>query len=183
MSATQGCVKRVRPLYDWEIAEAYNVFGNSLRYSQVRVHECASWTDAVDRLGRRLKRMPPPQTHNALTLGYHCFFPVQFSTTRPDDIVGSNMSWLIHEMTHAWQYQHMGWSYLFLALSAQFRLGARAYEFGGPQALRALRDKGWTLRHFNPEQQGDICRTYYLCRCTNGDVADWLPYIQDIQGA
>ncbi len=180
MDIEPGCVKRVRRLYDWEIAEASYVFGSSLRYDKVLVHECATWTDAIDRLGRRLKKMPPGTTHNAVTIGFNCYFPVQLPETRPDDIANSTMSWLIHELTHAWQYQHMGWGYLYLALSAQFRLGARAYDFGGPAALAALRSKGWTLRHFNPEQQGDICRTYYICRCENGDTSNWLPYINDL---
>ena len=119
MSAASNS-SRVRPLYDWEIAQAHIVFGDALRFEKVRVHECAAWPDAIDRLGRRLKHMPPPdiQDHNAITLGYNSYFPVQFPTTlvplgQPQDYV---MGWLIHELTHAWQYQHTGWTYLLRAL-------------------------------------------------------------------
>jgi len=66
---------RVRPLYAWEIAEAHIVFGDTLHFEKVRVHESAAWPDAVDRIGRWLKYMPPPgiQDHNAITLGYNSY--------------------------------------------------------------------------------------------------------------
>ena len=184
MSAASNS-SRVRPLYDWEVAQAHIVFGGALRFEKVRVHECAAWPDAIDRLGRRLKHMPPPdiQDHNAITLGYNSYFPVQFPATvvplgQPQDYV---MGWLIHELTHAWQYQHTGWTYLLRALSAQIRLGADAYDFGGPDGLLARRQEGWTFHSFNLEQQGDITRSYYEAQRAGQDVSAWLPYIQDIQ--
>jgi hypothetical protein len=188
-----NCQRRVRPLYDWEIAEARKVFGNSLRYEFVRVHECSTWTDAMDRLGRRLKKLPPPgpQEHNAITLGYHCHFPVNFpdKLIPPGDSQDYFMPWLIHEMTHAWQYQHIGWTYIVRALAAQFRYGAAAYDFGGVDNLIKRREQDhWTLKNFNPEQQGDIARTYYYySRQTDNPNAQsalsaFLPYIHDIQG-
>ena len=179
------CRRRVRPLYGWEAVEARQVFGNSLRYERIRIHECAAWTDAIGRLGRRLKRMPPPrpEQHNSVTLGYHCYFPVSLpdSLVPPGDLLDYCMPWLIHELTHAWQYQHTGWTYLLRALSAQLRLGAAAYDFGGPDGLVARRQEGWTLHSFNLEQQGDIARSYYQAQRAGQDVGAWLPYIQDIQ--
>ena len=184
MSAASNS-SRVRPLYDWEIAQAHIVFGGALRFERVRIHECATWPDAIDRLGRRLKHMPPPDVwdHNAITLGYNSYFPVPFPVTLaplgdPQDYV---MGWLIHELTHAWQYQHTGWTYLVRALSAQLRLGAAAYDFGGPDGLVTRRQEGWTLHSFNLEQQGDIARSYYQAQRAGQDVSAWLPYIQDLQ--
>jgi len=51
VSEDSNCQRRTRLLYDWEAAEAYKVFGGSLHYDRVRIHECATWTDAIDRLG------------------------------------------------------------------------------------------------------------------------------------
>jgi len=31
----------------WEIAEARKVFGDSLHYGRIRIHECATWADAM----------------------------------------------------------------------------------------------------------------------------------------
>ena len=74
----EECIKKKRRLYVWEIEEFSPIFGNSLNYYAVWIHECTSWPDLADRIGRRLKRMPPPgeRDHNAITLGNHCYFPV-----------------------------------------------------------------------------------------------------------
>ena len=193
--SNSDCRRRVRPLYGWEAVEARQVFGNSLRYERIRIHECATWTDAIDRLGRRLKRMPPPgpEQHNSVTLGYHCYFPVSLpdSLVLPGDPLDYGMPWLIHELTHAWQYQHMGWVYLVRALAAQFRYGTAAYDFGGEANLVKCRQNHWTIAKFNPEQQGDIARYYYdSLRSTNAidepnkqnALSAYKPYIGDIQG-
>jgi hypothetical protein len=188
------CQRRVRPLYDWEIAEARKVFGGSLRLDRVRIHECATWADAIDRLGRRLKKLPPPgpQEHNAVTLGYHCNFPVNLpeKLVPPGDPLDYFTPWLMHELTHAWQYQHIGWTYIVRALAAQFRYGSAAYDFGGEANLVKRRQEHWTIQNFNPEQQGDIARCYYAClRSTNAidepnkqnELSAYWPYINDIQ--
>ena len=190
------CRRRVRPLYDWEIAEARKVFGDSLHYGRIRIHECATWADAIDRLGRWLKKLPPagPEEHNSVTLGYHCYFPVSLPDrlVPPGDSLDFCMPWLIHELTHAWQYQHVGWTYLVRALLAQFRYGSAAYDFGGESNLVTCRHNHWTFTRFNPEQQGDIARTYYDClRSTNAidepnkqnELSAYRPYISDIQEA
>lgn len=181
MSASSPNQRVVRPLYSFEIEEARTVFGPRLNYDRVRVHEGAAWTDAIDRLGRKLKRLPPLAGHNALTLGYNCYFPIRLPETlsAPQDPFG--MSWLMHELTHAWQYQQIGWRYLFLALSAQFRLGAKAYDFGGAKGLEDRRKEMGNLFTFNLEQQGDIAREYYIRLRSGQEVAAWVAYIADIQ--
>jgi hypothetical protein len=91
------------------------------------------------------------------------------------------MGWLIHELTHAWQFQHVSWRYLFEALSAQFRLGTVAYDFGGLAGLIERRQEGWTFYSFNREQQGDITRMFYYAQRAGQDISAWLPYIYDLQ--
>ena len=193
--SNSDCQRRVRPLYAWEITEARQVFGDSLRYDRIRIHECATWADAIDRLGRRLKKQAPPgpEEHNSVTLGYHCYFPVSLPDrlVPPGDPLDYYMPWLIHELTHAWQYQHTGWTYLVRALAAQFRYGPAAYDFGGEAKLIKCRQNHWTITNFNPEQQGDIARYYYYgLRSTNAidepnkqnALSAYKPYIGDIQG-
>jgi len=172
-----------RGMFAWEIQEARRVFANSLNYERVRVHEMASWPNAFDRAGRWLKRMPPPTESNAITLGNHLFFPgrlvdTQLNPTHPEHY---KISWLIHELTHAWQYQRMGWSYLVKAMTAQQKLRSRVYDFGGEAGLRESLIAGKKLKDFNLEQQGDICRTFYD-RCeSDQDLSAWMPYIYEIQ--
>ncbi len=183
--------RRVRPMYGWEIAQAREVFGDSLSYDRVRIHECSTWTDAIDRLGRKLKRLDPPGPldHNAVTLGFNCHFPINLPT-QFDDQDDYFMPWLIHELTHAWQYQHTGPFYIVRALAAQFRYGAEAYDFGGPANLLERRQANCTFSDFNPEQQGEIARGYYRCvRSANkvdepnkqNPLSAFQPYIDDMR--
>lgn len=185
MGDETDCKPSARPLYGWEAAEARRVFGDRLRYEDIRIHECTNWTNLIDRVGRRLRGMPPPKNHNALTLGNHCYFPVKLL----DNPVPANhpefykLGWLIHELTHAWQYQQMGWSYLTQALLTQFREKGLAYDFGQADGLKKVRKDGGGLKKFNLEQQGDIARSYYDRLCRGEDVTDWQPYIEEIRKA
>jgi hypothetical protein len=179
------CSPSVRPLYAWEIREARRVFANQLTYERVRIHECNSLPDTINRIGTRLKGMEYTGAHNAITLGNHVYFPIRLLETlvpvgRLDFYL---LPWLMHELTHVWQFQHMGWRYLGLALSAQFRLGGKAYEYGGEAGLVEANQKGWTLADFNLEQQGDIVSYYYTRLRREEDVSAWMPYINEIQQA
>jgi hypothetical protein len=182
---SDDCKKFVREPYPWEIDEFRPVFGNTLDFSRVSIHECTMWPDAIDRLGRFLKRLPPPgeREHNALTLGNHCYFPVRLPKTLPakGDRDEFKLDWLVHELTHAWQYQHTGWRYLFKALWAQFREKARAYDFGGEDGLLKSRKKEKSFKEFNPEQQGSITQSFYKRSRKGDDVKAWKPYIDELQ--
>jgi len=171
-----------RPLYLWEIDEARLVFGDQLSYRQVRIHECNPWPNRINRLGvfmkTRLGKMKKPAhlSDNAITLGNHCYFPVRLPERpdRNDPETHRKVCWLIHELTHAWQFQQMGWRYLPQALLGQFRAG---YDFGGEAGLQAHAITGSGLKSFNLEQQGDICRTYYDRVCKGLNVEAWASYI------
>jgi hypothetical protein len=179
-----SCVPTTRSLYAWEIQEARRVFADQLKYDPLRIHECAAWPDSLNRFGLWLKRMPSTTVPNAVTVGNHLYFPVNLPSSpvpadHPDMI---KVAWLIHELTHAWQYQHMGWRYLALALQAQLKAKAQAYDFGGEDGLLKRTQQGWTLADFNLEQQGDIARSYYLRLVKGQGVTAWQPFIADFQG-
>src|SRR5438067_1188074 len=109
-----------RPLSASETAEARLVFASSLDYARVFVFEGARWPDFVDRVGASLqKRVRPPDEHNAVTFGQTSYFPVVLDTVAESVAAGNlrDMAWLIHELTHQWQYRRRGWSYLAAALS------------------------------------------------------------------
>ena len=102
----------------------------------------------------------------------------------------SDMAWLLHELTHVWQMEHVGMQYMGEALHAQATTG---YVYGvdndhtndgNGAALERARAGGATFESFNREQQGDIVKHYYR-RVTEGrDVTAWQPYIDDLkQGA
>jgi hypothetical protein len=173
----------VRPMHAWEIQEARLVFGDGLKYEKVRIHEGTAWPNTINRVGARVKRIPYVEVPNAITLGNHCFFPVRLldQPVALDQPEYYKIPWLIHELTHTWQYQRLGWRYLAMALGAQFRYGVKAYEFGGEQGLLEALLKGWRLANFNLEQQGDIVRSYYTQVKKGLDASAWLPFITEIR--
>ena len=180
---SEKCSPSIRPLFAWEIQESKKVFGRHLHYEKVRIHECTTWPDRINQIGLRLKRMPVVKTHNAITLGNHLYFPIRMLRTpvAADHPEFYKMGWFIHELTHAWQYQQMGWIYLYKALSAQMRLGAKAYDFGGEKGLLEGLQKNWNLDHYNLEQQGDILRSYYERISSGKTTHAWDPLIREIQ--
>src|SRR5574341_200476 len=144
-----------------ERAEAETVFGAGLNYTRVFVVENTPLPNWIADIGRSAKP-------NAITLGNVSYFPEMLQTSA-DIIAGGNLrgiTWLMHELTHQWQYQHLGWRYLAAAVSVQLREGAQAYNYqrqypSREAALQAARAAGRRLAHFNMEQQGDIARDYY----------------------
>ncbi len=178
---------QVRILLDWEKEQIQHIFQSSLDITKVRVCEGYSWPDFANRLGRMVRRQTPPGPgeHNSITLGNHCYFPVLVQEHQPPegDWDISSMKWLAHELTHAWQYQHMGTKYLFRALWAQFRLKDGAYDYGGLDGLLACRAEGGNLVSFNVEAQASIVEDYYWRTYYHQDVSAYTPYIEDLQQA
>jgi hypothetical protein len=171
-----------RSLYTWEIQEARRVFGLQLCYERVRIHEGAAWPAQITWLGKRLTDRQPDERPYAIALGYHIFFSVRLpgAPLPPSHPEYSKIPWLIHELAHVWQYQHLGWSYLFQALKAQLGSGQHVYDYGGEHWLRVCYQNGWKLSDFNLEQQGEIARSYYDRLCREMDVTAWLPFVTEL---
>ena len=185
MNVSINTVKLTRPLYDWEIAMAAPIFGHALQFRQVRVHEFAAWPDQIDDIGRKLKKMDPraADVHNAITLFNGCNFPVGLPLQQPalSDPEYYKTGWLMHELTHAWQYQHVGIIYLYQSI---FKSPTYQYAPAGETvdgALKKFTQDGKTFLDFNREQQGDIVRDYYFYLKQNADVTAWDPYLKEVR--
>jgi hypothetical protein len=145
-----------------EKTKAQLVFGNSMDYNAIRV--TAAPVMSVGGFARTL-----PGT---------IYFP---TSSYRDDFSGNvdDMHFLIHEMTHAWQYQH-GASVATTLWHALFS----SYDYAGPAGLRQATAQGKHFREFNTEQQGDICADYYRKLTNNAsdpDLSAYLPFIQEVQ--
>ncbi|RME81064.1 MAG: hypothetical protein D6775_14570 [Caldilineae bacterium] len=138
-----------RPLSALEIEEARKVLGESVPYPQVRVdeHSLLAWVGALFRLiiQRRFRH-----------LGVVIAYTVNFTRRIHPAPGNEDMAWLIHELVHVAQMEHVGLQYYPEALAAQFCSG---YDYGGCQALA----DGRPLAFFNREQQGEIARDFYRC--------------------
>ena len=179
---------RVRSLYEWEKLEARKVFADRLDYDRVRIHEAVSFPDTIDRFSRKLRGMPAlaESRHNAMTIGNHCLFPVFLPEDLPDpaDPADYATGWLIHELTHAWQYQHIGWRYIFQAIWVQFRLKNLVYDLPDPDTLIQMHAEGRTFFSFSVEQQGDLTRLYYYAqrnpKQANYSFEAYALYVRDL---
>ena len=181
---TRRGIRRGRPLSPAEVAEARLVFSDGLNYSHIRLVENIRFTSWLDTLGRRLRGMPPAgeSVHNAVSIGNTLYFPKTLSTSEKVTRENSwEMDWLLHELVHSWQYQRMGWRYLFQSLKTAFSNQQSAYDFGGESGLLKNQQMGMSLANFNSEQQANIIQVYYSRLKSGKDVSAWKPYIDEIQ--
>ena len=170
----------IRVLRAEELAEVEKVFSTGLDGTLIRVNENASLPDVIGRVGAKLRGAAPPE-HNAITLGNTSYFPVTLTTNDPANPLWlRDMGWLMHELTHAWQYQHAGIIYLYQAV---FKSPTYQYAPAGQSqddALKGFSKAGKVFRDFNREQQGDIVRDYYFFLTQNRDVLAWEPYLKEL---
>ena len=172
--------RRLRPS---EIREAQEVFSSEIPYGQIWIHEHARWPNWVASAGAALARRTAPAGGNSVTLGRNVYFPHPLRTEAAhfDARLFGDMAWLIHELAHVWQHSRGGYRYAWAAVREQIRLGAAAYAYGGEDGLRAAIARHASLSDFNPEQQADVARDYYLRRKVNASTAAWEPFIAELR--
>lgn len=170
-----------------ELAEARLVFGDGLDYTRAFVWENTRWPNWIADVGAAMHRYQRTW-NNAVSLGDTCYFPVTLRTTSEVIVSGdlADIGWLIHELTHQWQFQRMGWLYLWRALRVQVGDGLQSYNYQAhhptkADALRAALAAGRTLRHFNLEQQGDLARDYYFAVKQGQDAGAWEPLVAEFR--
>ena len=166
-----------RALSHHEISESRKIFADNLDYQAVKIIDQCTWPNMIDDINKFIKKIPPRRINvkNAITIGNRCLFGRSIDTSKVHD-----MSWLIHELTHVWHFQTMGWSYLRKALLAHQRLGPRVYDFGGEHGLKQHIKNTAIFSEFNVEQQGDIVKGYYQQLSTGGDTSTWGYFIDQI---
>ena len=167
-----------------EIEEAISVFGYSINYRNVVVYEDAQWLSIFARATSFLLRAEPV-LNQAITLGYWVFFPWTIYTSKSEapDLRLRDTAWLIHELTHVWQFEHVGARTLFKSIRAHARYGKDAYVYGGESGLIKHRLEGGHLDDLNPEQQGDVARHYYVRANREQDLTAWKPYVFEFKNA
>ena len=176
-----------RHLTEFEQQEARRVFGDGLDYTRVRVVEKNYFPNFVADIGAALQGRKRTWD-NAITLGNHVMFPrplkTDVATVDGGDLI--DISWLMHELTHAWQFQQVGWRYLYETLSVQIKMGMECYNYQGqhPSKAKAVREaceRRHDIDHFNLEQQGDFARDYYYALRMNTEHDAWEPLIQSFR--
>ncbi|MCI0396957.1 MAG: DUF4157 domain-containing protein [Chloroflexi bacterium] len=155
-------VTHTSPLTEVEIAAAAAVLGlGAVRYRQVRVAEGGVW-----RLAFKLNK-------NRAFATWHT---VNLPPGRRSDL-----SLLVHELAHVYQYERVGTVYIGQGLSVQARLGRQAYDYGGPAGLATARAAGKRYWHYNREQQGQIAQDYFRRLQSGADTVAYEPFIAELR--
>ena len=140
-----------RPLTATEWAAAKAVFGSAIQLEGVKI-SFGGLMSAGD---------------TARTIPDHIYFPKGYVS----------MGWLIHELTHVWQYQEDEASADIIedALLA-------SYDYGGEWYLAEAWASGKSFSHFNHEQQGDILQHYYERVVRDGGHFDSaVPFVEQVR--
>ncbi len=136
-----------RPLSEAELALARPIFGKSIRYEKVRVN-----------IGGPLTWIYP-----GVTTGNTISFPRDsYNQTRQKD-----QALLLHELTHVWQFQHHGISYLPRAVWE---------EVTQSDAYTVHFDADKNFQEYDVEEQGEIVAEYFL----TGEER-YAPYIGELK--
>jgi len=128
-----------RELSSSEKAKARSIFGSRIDYALVRVDDKAI-------LGPAFTKREYVSFHTINGWG------------------GLDDHTLIHEMSHVWQYETAGAMYMPQAIHAQIEKGNGAYQYGGLDNLRKVKDKGQGMGAFNREAQAQIVADFYIER-------------------
>ncbi|MCC7247854.1 MAG: DUF4157 domain-containing protein [Lysobacter sp.] len=151
-----------RSMTEWEIRQAKRVFGSALDYAAVTIADGSISAKVASAGGY------------ARTIRNVINFPTGSSRS---------MSFMIHELTHVWQYQKTGISYIAKALWAQMTEGYSYADDGKTpeDSLKDARTAGKTLYSYNLEQQGDILSDYYRRLQKGEDTTAWDPFVADVK--
>ncbi len=173
----------LRSLRPAEIDEARLVFGAGLDYTRCRVFERSELPNIVGRVGAFLRGNPPPEA-NAITVRDVTYFPRVLTTDQPTGNSWlTDIGWLMHELTHQWQYQHDGFRYLIEAILHSIYVYTNPNERPN-DALKRHHLAGKKFRDFTREQQGDIVRDYcwsLKLEPADADRSGWDPYLAEIR--
>jgi hypothetical protein len=93
----------------------------------------------------------------------------------------SNLSIVVHELTHVDQYEHAGSVYIGQALGDQIAEGSHAYNYGGTSGLVADRRAGKHYADYGRERQAQIAQDYYVDKTAGTPTPAYDPYIVELQ--
>ena len=155
---------RTSVLQPEEIAAVASVLGpDAIRYDQVRVAEEGVLRQVFSRNGNR-----------AFCAWHTICLP---RGSRAD------LSLLVHEATHVFQYETIGTRYILEALYEQWRQGPACYRYGGAPGLRACIEQGRHYDIFNREAQAQIAQDYFRLQEQGAAVLAYRPFIDELRAA
>lgn len=160
------------PLTDEEYTAVQPIFGTkNLRYQDVRIAE-GGILNLIFRYNGGL----------AFATWYTVHLPYREKVGQGTAVSNrSNLPLLVHELTHVFQYHHVGSRYLGEALYVLISTQRDCYQYGGISGLKSSWQQGKTFPQFNREQQAQIIQDYFMNSQKNQEVSAYLPYLAQLQ--
>jgi hypothetical protein len=160
------------PLTAAELTAVQPIFGlNNLRYRDVRVAQ-GGILNLIFRYNGGL----------AFATWYTVHIPqVENEIGRRGRNGRDKLSLLVHELTHVFQYHHVGSRYLGEAIYYLVTTQRNCYQYGGAAGLQSCSQQGKMFRQFNREQQAQIVQDYFVKTQTGQDCSAYLPYLAQLQ--
>ena len=184
LAAILSTIASYRPLTASERANAVLMFADSIDLTDVYISQDDLVNDLIFWVQDGFSEDPNSRAF------------VTFNLINFDVDDGITDATLIHELTHVWQATNNGPLYLVEAIHAQLEEalgGPDAYNYGytnssnGNGADAALDAAQGDFGVFNPEQQANIVKHYYVRRYEENrpqaDWSSWQPYIDVVQAA
>lgn len=142
-----------------EISLARRIFSDGIDYARVKIYRGIPYLPAIN---------------VAVSPNGHIYFP---RSNCPADFAlagSSHQMWLIHELTHVWQFQqgfHTWWAGILLMAAGGY-LRRKAYVYPPPSQIKRFGD-------LNMEQQADLVAHYFAaCHLPENHYSDKLPEFQ-----
>lgn len=160
------------PLTAAEQAQAQALFGpQNLRYQDVRI-AAGGILNLIFRYNGGL----------AFATWYTIHWPCQPSDEGQTAVSSRHpVPLLVHELTHVFQYHHVGSRYLGEAIYFLITTQRNCYQYGGPAGLHACWQQGRPFHQFNREQQAQIIQDFFTRQQSNQDVSAYLPYLTQLR--
>ena len=155
-------ISNATPLKANERAAAQSVLGaNALRWDDVRIDEGGVLGLVFKLNGGR---------------AFTTFHSINMSAADRSDL-----SIVVHELTHVDQYEHAGSVYIGQALGDQIAEGSHAYDYGGPSGLTTDRKAGKHYADYGRERQAQIAQDYYRDTTAGKPTPAYDPLIAELK--
>jgi hypothetical protein len=156
-------ITHTTPLTADEIAAMASVLGpTALRYGDIRV-AAGGLFDWIFKWNGNL----------AFTTWRTMNFPRNGRHTR------TNISIIIHELAHVYQYEQVGSRYLGEAIYMLIKTKRDCYNYDGESGLKIAHKANKNFLIYNREQQAQIIQDYYMRQQKGLDTQIYDPFIQD----
>lgn len=160
------------PLTAVELTAVLPIFGpRNLRYQDVRIAQ-GGILHLIFRYNGGL----------AFATWYTIHLPMTRETGRGTAVSSrQNLPLLVHELTHIFQYHHVGSRYLGEAIYYLVTTSRNCYQYGGHANLRTCHQQGQRFCHFNREQQAQIVQDYFTQHRQYQDTSAYEPFLVQLR--